>query len=116
MQILNWVRHHQPASVRQVWAHFRDIDGRARTTVLTLVESLRKKGFLERKDVGGVWEYYVPEPGEIQEQHLLGSFIDFALGGDRTPLVQNLVASSEKLTSDQIEELRALVEKLDSES
>ena len=115
MEVLQWVRTHQPVSVRHVWTHFQHLDGRARTTVLTTMENLRKKGWLTRRKVGRGWVYVTPEPGQRQEQGLLAEFIRTAFGGQHSALVQYLADPDLELSDADLAELKALVDRLEAE-
>jgi predicted transcriptional regulator len=46
LEVLRYVQDHHPASVRQVAEHFAESKGHVRTTILTVLERLRKKGYL----------------------------------------------------------------------
>jgi predicted transcriptional regulator len=112
MEILNYLGDHSPASVRQVAAHF---DKLARTTVLTVMERLRKKGLLARKPVDGVFHYAVKIEKERLLQEKVGEFIQRTLGGSMSPLISYFV-DSPKLTHEELEQLKALVAKMEDKA
>ena len=86
----------------------------ARSTVLTMMERLRKKGHLGRRAVGGVY-HYTPRtaPGAAVRQ-AVQTFVDRTLGGSITPFVAYLTERA-GLTDDEIAELETLVAKLQQE-
>jgi predicted transcriptional regulator len=82
--------------------------GWARTTVLTMMERLRSKGLLDRKQADGVFRYHtVSSPAEI-ERGAVESFVQRTLGGSFRPLVAYLAEEAE-VSADELAELEALV-------
>src|SRR5438309_1554535 len=55
LEILGYVADHAPVSTREVAERFGEPNGLARTTVATLMERLRKKGYLTRRRKEGVY-------------------------------------------------------------
>lgn len=113
MQILKFVDEHGPISVRGAAEHFEQTQNLARTTVLTVMERLRKKGFLSRSQVDGVFQYTAKvEAGDVLSNKV-SEFIEKTLGGSLSPLVSYFI-SSEKLSKDEIDQLKELAAKLDA--
>jgi predicted transcriptional regulator len=110
LELLRFVTDHAPISVRDAAIQYGEPRGLARTTVLTVMERLRKKGFLvRRRDVRNF--EYTPVQGKPQVlRNLVGDFVDKMLGGSLAPFVSYL-AESRDLTNDEIAELRRLLEK-----
>src|SRR5687768_8198863 len=71
MEILHYVQDHHPVSVRDVADHFAEARGHVRTTILNVMERLRKKGFLTRRKSGGIFQY---EP-RVGKAELLRSLV-----------------------------------------
>lgn len=111
-QILQYVLRHQPATVRSAADHFASESGLARTTVLTVIERLRQKGYLTRKRVAGIFHYSAKVPQEEVLQSLVGEFVEETLGGSLSPFVAYLSRST-NVTAAELEELRRLVRDLD---
>ena len=113
LEVLRFIHDHHPATVRQVADHFAEKHGHVRTTVLNVMERLRKKGFLARKKSGGAYQYS-PKEGKADLFHfLVDQFVQRALGGSVSPFVAYLVREA-KLSNEEILELKRLVAELDS--
>src|SRR5437868_699481 len=91
LQILRYVSEHPAVSVREVADAFAASHGLARTTVLTLMERLRRKEHLTRRKVRGVFEYSAKESGAKLMTGLVGRFVEKALGGSIRPFVNYLL-------------------------
>lgn len=111
MEILNFVAEHAPVTVREVTTQFGEPRGLARTTILTVMERLRKKNCLKRENRDGVFEYSPCLQKRDLLRGLIRSFTDKALGGTADPLVAYLVEDAE-LSDGQIRELQQLLETL----
>src|SRR5215218_3798201 len=88
--LLKWLAEDGPASVGQAAETFGAAQGLARTTLATMMERLRGKGYLQREKIGGVYQYSPSEPHEVQLRGLVRRFIDRSLGGSLTPFVAYL--------------------------
>jgi len=49
LEVWRYIADHAPVAARQVAAQFAEQRGLARTTVLTVIERLRQKGYLTRR-------------------------------------------------------------------
>jgi len=112
MVILHYVQDHHPVSVREVADYMAETNGKARTTVLTVMERLRKKRHLKRAKVDGVYHYSPRIPRKDLMQNLIGSFVDETLGGSLCPFVTYLTEKAD-LTEDELKELKHLVDALE---
>jgi predicted transcriptional regulator len=113
MDVLRYVTDHHPLSVREVADHIAETKGHVRTTVLNVMERLRKKGYLKRERVEGVFKYSPSLPRHEMLQNLVRDFVDRALGGSIVPFVSYL-AQEEKLSEDELRELKELVENMEA--
>jgi len=113
LPVLRFIADHQPISVGQVAKHFTETAGLARTTILTVVDRLRRKGFLTRRKVGSVYQYAPRVPKETLLQSLVRDFVEGTLGGSLSPFVAYLTQEAE-LTEEQVLELKRLARELDS--
>src|SRR5688500_6555756 len=57
LEVLRFVTDHAPITVGAVAEQFGGPQGLARTTILTVMERLREKGYLTRAKRGGVFHY-----------------------------------------------------------
>jgi predicted transcriptional regulator len=113
MQVLRYVAGRHPVSVREVADHMAAASGKARTTVLTVMERLREKGYLVRRRKGGVY-LYSPKRSQAEVlRNLVADFVREALGGSVSPFVAYLAEEAE-LDDDQVRELSRLVAELES--
>jgi len=111
LEILQYVADHQPISVRDVAEHAARENGLARTTVLTVMERLRKKGYLARRKAKGIYRYSLKLAKTELMQTLVHDFVDGVLGGSVSPLTAYL-AGTENLGDEDLARLRSLVEEL----
>lgn len=112
MDILRYISEHSPIAVREVAYHFETEKNLARTTVLTVMERLRKKGFLSRAKVGGIFKYSAKfETGDVLS-HKVSDFVERTLGGSVGPLFTYFMSSS-NLSADEISQLKDLAAKLE---
>lgn len=109
--IYNFIHTHSPTTVRDVAIHFEKEKNLARTTVLTVMERLRKKGFLSRSKVNGVFNYTLKLDHEKVIQQKVSDFIQKTLDGSLSPLL-NYFIDSKELSKDEIEQLRTMVRKM----
>jgi len=113
MDVLRFVAEHAPVTVREAADHLMETKGHVRTTVLNTMERLRRKGFLSRKQVGGVFQYQ-PVKGKAELfQRLLKGFVESAFGGSHAPLVAYF-AERGKMTSEELRMLQSIAARLDT--
>ena len=114
LALLRFVSDHGEASVGQAAEGFGQPRGLARSTVLTMMERLRKKGHLARKQVGGVYQYAPRTAPGAAVRQAVQTFVDRTLGGSITPFVTYL-AEQERLSEDELAELEKLLARLQRE-
>lgn len=112
LHILRYISEHAPVSVRDVAAHFAETRSLARTTVLTVMERLRKKGFLDRENIDGINLYSPRKEQSSLLRDMIKDFTDRVLGGSFDPFIAYL-STDAKLTDEQIDDLRKLVDQLE---
>ena len=99
------------ASVGEVAASFGEPRGLARSTVLTMMERLRGKGYLRRRQLKGVFRYSIATgPGEAMRS-AVGSFVEKTLSGSVSPLVAWMSEHAD-VSETELAELEALVAQL----
>jgi predicted transcriptional regulator len=112
MEVLRYIDTHGPVAARDVVEAVGPERSLARTTVLTVVERLRKKGYLKRKrNKEGVFVYTSCEPQAELMQDLVRQFVEKMLGGAVSPVVAYL-ASVKRLPDEDLAEMQKLVEEL----
>ena len=94
----------EPLSVRQVLEALPDGRHRAYTTVMTVMDNLFQKGFVERERVGRAYAYRAAQSraehtAEVMEEAL-------SSGGDRNLALMHFV---DQLAPDEAAQLRALL-------
>jgi predicted transcriptional regulator len=101
------------ASVGKVAASFGEPRGLARSTVLTMMERLRGKGYLKRRQLKGMFRYSTATgPGEVMRS-AVGSFVEKTLSGSVSPFVAWMSERAE-VSDTELAELEALVAQLQS--
>jgi predicted transcriptional regulator len=113
-ELLQHLMERPPMSVREVTADFADTHGYARTTVLTMLERLREKGYLTRRKIDGVHHYSPREPRSDLLQGLVRDFVQKALGGSVSPFVAYL-GKEARLSARERQELKQLIEEWEAE-
>lgn len=112
LALLTWVAEHEGATVAEVVDGFGMPRDLARSTVLTMMDRLRRKGHLSRRQVRGVYRYRSAVGPRDVLTRAVGSFIERTLGGSVTPVVAYLSESADDLTPEQIQELEDVVARL----
>lgn len=110
LALLHHVEQQGDISVGEVAAGFGEARRLARSTVLTMMERLRTKGFLRRRRVNGVYRYSTAT-GEDVMQGAVGAFVEGTLQGSVSPFVA-WMSQRAKVSDAELAELEALVEKL----
>ena len=111
LALLRFVSDAGRATVAQAVEGFGVPRALARSTVLTMMERLRKKGHLSRRRAEGVYHYEPRTAHGAAVQNAVRMFVDRTLGGSISPFVA-YVAERERLSDDEIEDLEALLAKL----
>jgi len=113
LDVLQYIADHHPVTVREVATHFAETSGQARTTLLTVMERLRTKGYLTRRKSGGVLRY-APTLSKAELLHqVVGNFVQDILGGSVSPFVAYLTQSS-LLNDDEIRKLEGLLKRIET--
>ncbi len=106
--ILKYIGDHYPITVAEVADHVGKTTGHARTTVLTIMDRLRKKGFLTRQKVDFVYRFSPKVPNQELLRNLVEDFVETTLGGSVSPFVAFL-AEGGAISEDDLTMLRRLV-------
>lgn len=111
LALLRHVAEQGPLTVGQVAEGFGAPRGLARSTVLTMMERLRQKGHLHRRQVEGVYRYVSPVPAREVLRGAVSAFVERTLAGSVSPFVAYL-AESAKVSEEELAELEELVGRL----
>ncbi len=109
LEILQYIADHEPIRVSDVAEHFAQTAGKARTTILTVMEKLREKGYLTRRKREGAYQYSVRQRQSDVLAGVVQRFVEKSLGGSVSPFIAWL-ADSRELTGDELAKLKELVE------
>jgi predicted transcriptional regulator len=112
LDTLRFVAERAPISVGEAAKQYGAQRGLARTTVMTVMERLRVKGYLSRSRVKGVFVYRPKTDHEDVLKTVVAQFVERSLGGSLSPFVAYL-ADTGKLTAVQLAELQAIADSLD---
>jgi len=101
------------SSVGEIAAGFGEPNGLARSTVLTMMERLRAKGYIKRRRIDGMFRYSTTADEKDVVNEAVGAFVERTLQGSVSPFVAWLSRRG-KVSDDELAALRKLVEKLQS--
>lgn len=113
LEILKFIAQHEPIRVSEVAEHFAETAGKARTTILTVMEKLREKGYLTRKKRQGTFHYSLRYRQSEVMAGVIDRFVEESLGGSVSPFIAYL-ADSRGLSDAELAKLKHLVEDLES--
>jgi predicted transcriptional regulator len=113
LQLLRHLARGGPASVGQVAESFGGSQQLARSTVLTMMERLRAKGYLTRRRVKGVYVYASSARDEDLMRDAVGRFVQRALEGSVSPFAAYL-AQRTRVSEAELEDLERALERLRS--
>lgn len=85
--------------------------GVSRSTVLTVLERLRRKGHLRRRRVEGVYLYVSRVPFDRIMRETVGQFVERSLGGSVLPFAAWLSERAE-VSEAELKELKTIVSRL----
>ncbi|WP_224368943.1 BlaI/MecI/CopY family transcriptional regulator [Hyalangium versicolor] len=111
--VLRFVAEHGPVTVGEVAERYGEAHGLARSTILTVMERLRKKGHLDRKKVEGVFQYSSPVPASELLRDVVGDFVQRSLAGSLSPFVTYL-SEAEDVSEEELQQLQDVVARLQS--
>ena len=113
LDVLRYGLEHSPITVREAAEYFAKTSGQARTTILTVMERLRAKGYLTRRKLAGRHQY-VPTVRKAEFLHrMVREFVNDVLGGTVSPFVAYLTQSS-LLNEDEAKKLAELLKRIES--
>lgn len=112
IEVLRYVSQKGQISVREAATYFEEQKGLARTTVLTVMERLRKKGYLLRLKKDGLFVYSEKVETENVLKSRVSDFVEKTLGGSISPLL-SYFAENKKISDEELKKLQELVKSFD---
>ncbi len=112
LALLTWLAEHPAVSVGEVADQYGAPRDLARSTILTMMERLRKKGHLSRRRTDGVFRYTSAAGPDEVLRDAVGTFVSRTLGGSVSPFVAYL-SDEANVTPEELAELQALVARLE---
>jgi predicted transcriptional regulator len=113
LTVLRYVAEHGPATVGEVAERFGEPQGLARSTILTVMERLRLKGYLTRRKVEGVFQYASPVPASELLRDVVGDFVERTLSGSLSPFAAYL-SEADDVSDEELAQLQDVVARLRS--
>jgi predicted transcriptional regulator len=111
LQFLRFVAGRGPLSSAQVAQELGARLGLTRSSVLTVMERLRRKGHLRRRRTDGVYLYSSTIPLDRLMRASVGQFVERTLGGSVLPFAAWLSERVE-VSEEELRELRDMVARL----
>ncbi|HTM03186.1 MAG TPA: BlaI/MecI/CopY family transcriptional regulator [Vicinamibacterales bacterium] len=111
LALLRFISQRGQATVAEAVEGFGQPRGLARSTVLTMMDRLRRKGHLTRRLVEHVYAYAPRTHHTTVVRQAIASFVDRTLGGSVSPFVTYL-AEREELSDEELTELESLLSRL----
>src|SRR4029453_12766813 len=111
LALLRFVAEARQATAGEAAERFGQPRGLARSTVLTMMERLRKKGHLTRRQQGGVYQYAPRIAPGAAVREAVKSFVDRTLDGSITPFVTYLGERAD-VSDEELAELESLLARL----
>ncbi len=102
------------ATVGEAAESFGEARGLARSTILTMMERLRRKRLLVRRLDKGVYRYRTKTSPESLLKNAVRRFVEGPLGGSVTPLAAYLTEAHD-VSDEELQELQEAVNRLRSE-
>jgi len=113
LELLRFITERGPSTAIEVTEGFGTPRGLARTTIHTILERLRSKGYLTRKKTAEGYQY----AARLKQSELLAKvvegFLRRTLGGSVKPFAAYLAQSAE-LNDEEIQELKDAVKALEA--
>ena len=108
LEVLKMVWSNPGRSVPQLTDALLKNKDYARTTILTVVQRLHKKGFLNRKKEDGAFRYFPTDSKESVMGSMTKRFIENTFDGSASSLIQHLTQT--KLSTYELEEMRSIID------
>jgi predicted transcriptional regulator len=114
LEVLRFVAARHPVRVSEAADHMASTSGQARTTVLTTMERLRRKKYLKRRKIRGIWHYLPTRSQAELMESLVGEFVRYVLHGSLSPFAAWL-ANARGISPEEIQLLKRRILELEAE-
>ena len=114
LALLRHIADRDGVTVGETADEFGASRGLARSTVLTMMERLRRKGYLGRRLVDGVYRYRARESSANLLKDAVQRFVERSLGGSVTPFLAYL-SDAGKVSPRELRELEDIVARLQAD-
>lgn len=115
LAILNILWSRGPATVREVYeALYRD-EGAGYTTALKLLQIMHGKGLVERDDAQRAHVYRAAINKQRTQTRFLSDLVQRVFDGSPSQLVLQVLGGRPQATREELEQIRALLDRLDEE-
>jgi predicted transcriptional regulator len=111
LEVLRYVADNGPVTVGQAAEGYGAPRGLARSTILTVMERLRAKGYLTRVRRGGVFQYVSKDSGDNVMRDLVASFVQRSLSGSLSPFTAYLAEATD-VSDEDLAELQSTLARL----
>ena len=111
LALLRHIESRGSATVGEVAEQFGKAESLARSTVLTMMERLRRKGHLTRRQADGVYRYSPRAAMGDVVRNAVHAFVDKTLGGSLSPFVSYLAEQTD-VSDAELAELEEIVNRL----
>ncbi|MEO6297813.1 MAG: BlaI/MecI/CopY family transcriptional regulator [Dokdonella sp.] len=113
MGILNFLWQRGSSTVRDVHEALYKEEGGGYTTALKLLQIMFAKGLVVRDDSERAHVFRAAVSKERNQKRFLGDMVQRVFDGSSSQLVLQALGSRPKATREEVEEIRALLDKLD---
>jgi predicted transcriptional regulator len=113
MALLRYIADRGGATVGEATDDFGSARSLARSTVLTMMERLRRKRYLARRLHEGVYRYRARVSSAELLKNAVGRFVERNLGGSVSPFLAYL-SETDRVSDDELRELEEVVARLQS--
>ena len=113
LALLRHIADRSSVTVGEAADEFGAARGLARSTVLTMMERLRRKGHLARRSVDGVYRYRARTSSAELMKRAVQRFVERNLDGSVSPFLAYL-SDSPRMSEGELRELEEIVAKLNA--
>ncbi|MEZ4774332.1 MAG: BlaI/MecI/CopY family transcriptional regulator [Bacteroidia bacterium] len=114
LKVMNILWGMKKAFVKEIIAKWPENSEPAYNTISTIVRILEEKGYVGHDSQGRSHQYFPLISRTKYQKRLLSSVLDNVFSGSLTGMVSSLL-DNEKISSDQLTELRKLIDNSDKE-